>query len=160
MSLEKLFATNKKMEREGIFIDYGPNEDMPGDPPPSTRFKVARSGGSNVAYGKVLERITKPWKRALQNGQVSNERAKEMDREAFIETCLLGWDNVTLGGKVLDFSKENATVLFTALPDLYDDLRDQASSSALFREETRDADLGNSGTSLSTDSNKATSSEL
>jgi hypothetical protein len=75
MSLEKLFKTNKKMEREGILIDYGPNEDLPGDPPPSIRFRVARSGGSNVAYSKVLERITKPWKRALQNGQVSNERA-------------------------------------------------------------------------------------
>jgi hypothetical protein len=159
MSLEKLFKTNKKMEREGILIDYGPNEDLPGDPPPSIRFRVARSGGSNVAYSKVLERITKPWKRALQNGQVSNERAKEMDREAFIEACLLGWENVTLGGQVLEFSAANAKVLFETLPDMYDDLREQAGSSALFREETREADLGNSGTSLPTDSSKATSSE-
>lgn len=155
MSLHKLFKNDVNLEKNGIWIDYGPNDDLAGTPPPSQRFRVARSGGSNMAYNKALEHITKPFKRALQNGQVSNERAKLMDREAFLDTCLLGWENVTnADGQLIEFSKANAVALFDELPDLYDDIREQANNASLYREEVREADLGNSGTSLSTDLNK------
>ncbi len=148
MSLGKLFKTNAKAEREGVFFDYGPNEDLvpkDGGEAPTMRFRLARAGGANLGYVKALERITRPFKKAIQTDNLSNDRAKALDRQAFIEACLLGWENITLENEVLGFSKENAEKLFTALPELYDDLRSQAGNFALYRDEQREADLGNSG---------------
>lgn len=156
MSLAKLFKTNPAMERDGILVDYGPNEELPlvDGAHPQMRFKIARAGGANQAHNKAVERLIKPHKRTVQTGNLSNELAKSIDRAAWMETCLLGWENISLEGEVLDFSKENAERLFNALPDLYADLREQSNNMALFREEVLEADLGNSGRSLSTDSSK------
>lgn len=153
MNLHKLFKTDTDLEKNGVLIDYGPNDDLPGAPP--TRFRIARAGGSNLNYAKCLERLAKPHKRMIQHGQLSNELAKSIARTAFLETCLLGWENVTdADGKVLEYSLANAEELFKALPELYADLSEQSASSALYREDLLEADLGNSGKSLSTDSSK------
>lgn len=152
MSLSKLFKTDSNLERAGIFVDYGPNEELPGKP--AMRFKIARAGGANQAHNKAVERLIKPHKRAVQTGNLSNDLAKSIDRTAWLETCLLGWENISLDGEVLEFNKENAERLFTALPDLYADLREQSNNMSLFREEVLEADLGNSGRSLSTASSK------
>ena len=149
MSLSKLFKTNSNMEREGILVDYGPNDDLPevDGKRPTMQFRVARAGGANQAHNKAVERLIKPHKRAVQTGNLSNELAKTIDRTAWMETCLLGWSNITLNGQVLDFSKENADALFAELPDLYADLREQSNNASLFRDEVLEADLGNSGRS-------------
>lgn len=158
MSLHKLFKTDTGLEKKGVWIDYGPNEDMPADPDgkhPSTRFLIARAGGSNNAYNQVLEKLAKPHKRMIQHGQLSNDLAKTIARDAFLSACLLGWENVTnAAGEVLEFNKPNADALFDELPDLYSDLSEQAAQASIYREELREADLGNSGRSLSTDSSK------
>ena len=153
MSLSKMFKTDQKMEREGIFIDLGPNEDLPpGDDGkrPSMRFRIARAGGSNQEYNKALERLTRPHRRAIQAGHFSNEQAEALFREAFVNNVLLGWDNITDPKdptQLLPFSPEAANRLFTEMPDLLTFLREEASNAALFREELRDRDLGNSGRS-------------
>lgn len=156
MSLQKLFKTDTNLETAGIIVDYGPNEDLPEGPQgrPTMQFRVARAGGANQAHSKALTQLTKPHRRAIQLGQLSNELAKSIDRQAWLETCLLGWSNITLDGQLLEFSRENAERLFTALPDLYADLREQSNNMSLYREEMLEADLGNSGRSLSTDSPK------
>lgn len=158
MSLFKQFKTDNNLEKGGINVDYGPNADLPaaaGGEQPHIIFRVARSGGANVNYTKAMERLARPFKKAIQHGSLSNEQAKQMDRTAFLETCLLGWENVTgPDGAPLEFNRANAEMLFSSLPDLYDDLREQANNSSLYREELREADLGNSGRSLNTDSSK------
>lgn len=155
MSLSK-FKTSKKIEKDGVLVDYGPNEDMPGPPHPQMRFRVARSGGANVAHEKVLEQLTKPFKRLIQTGNLSNAQAKDIQREAFLRTCLLGWEGVSMPGSAepLKFSKENAEALFKEVPDILADLIEAAGNASLYREELLEADLGNSGGSLSTDSSR------
>lgn len=158
MSLHKLFKSNPQLERDGITIDLGPNEDLPADNEgkrPHIQFRIARAGGSNQNYNKTMERLTRPYRRAIQSGHFSNEQAETVFREAFISTVLLGWNNVTdEKGQVLPFSAENANKLFSAMPDLLNFLREEASNASLFREELRETDLGNSGRSLSTASSK------
>lgn len=158
MNLHQMFKTDPALERDGIIVDYGPNEQLPtgeDGESPSIKFRIARAGGNNLAYAKALERLTKPHRRLIQSGQLSNDLAKTISRAAFLDTCLLGWENVTdEAGNVLPFSRENAERLFNELPDLYTDLSEQAANASLFREELREADLGNSGRSLNTDSIK------
>lgn len=153
MNLYQLFKTNENLETDGILIEYG--ETPEGAP---VRIRIARAGGKNTAFTKALEKATRPHRKAIQTGSLSNEVADRLYKEVFADTVVLGWENVTgPDGEALEFSRENVLKLFNDLPDLFADLREQASNAALFREEVLEADLGNSGKSSATDSSKAPS---
>lgn len=139
--LHKQFKTSKKKEREGITIEYRDDENPDAVP---VRFVVARAGGANVAYNKVLDRETKPLRRAIAAGTVSASTLTKVTQKAFVEACLLGWENVPdeATGKPIPFSKEAATAYLEDLPDLLADLQAQASGAQLFLEDA-EADAGN-----------------
>lgn len=148
--LYNLFKTDENLETDGIFIEYGETDD--GKP---IRIKIARAGGSNKAFSKALEKATRPHRKAIQSGFLDNATADRLYKEVFAETVVLGWENVEgPDGKLLDFNRENVLKLFTDLPDLFQDLREQASNVSLFREEVMEKDLGNSGKSSATGSSK------
>jgi len=147
MSVYGIFKTNKDLENSGIWIEYG-------DDPP-IRFRIARAGGNNKAFAKLLDKLTRPVRKLLANNALSDEAATKIYQEAFIKTVLLGWENVTdEKGEPMACTFDNAMKLFDDLPDLFADLKDQASNMALFREEELDAVVGNSGRSSATDSSK------
>lgn len=149
-NLYKNFKTESNLETGGILVQYG--LDSKGQP---VRFKIARAGGANKAFTRQLERVTKPYRRQIQAGSLDNDLGDRLYRDVFVDTVLLGWENVEgPDGQPLPFNRENAIKLFTDLPDLFADLREQAGNIALFREVVLEEDLGNSGRSLSTDSNK------
>lgn len=150
MSLYKLFKTDQNLETDGIFIEYGTNSE--GKP---IRVKIARAGGSNKAFSKALEKATRPYRKAIQSGLLDNGTADRLYKDVFADTVILGWENVEgPDGKPLPFNRENVLKLFEDLPDLFTDLREQASNVALFREEVLEEDLGNSGKSSATASSK------
>lgn len=150
MSLYKLFKMDQDLETDGIFVEYGSTAE--GKP---IRLKIARAGGANKAFSKALEKATRPHRKAIQSGFLDNATADRIYRGVFVDTVLLGWENVEgPDGKPMTFNKENALQLFTDLPDLFADLREQASNVALYREEVAEADLGNSGRSSATGSSK------
>jgi len=135
MSLYDQFSTNKQAETVGIWIKY----DLE-DGKPSPRFLVARVGGSNIKFSKALAALMKPHQYAMQNGSLSIEKQNAIVLEAFCSTVLLNWENVvTQDGAELAFCKENAIGLFTDLPELYEDLKGQASSMALFKQQQLEA---------------------
>lgn len=141
MSLYNQFKTDKSLETEGVWIDYGNNSQ--GEP---IRFLVARAGGRNTAFNKALQKATKPYRRAIQNDAMDEDVADRVYREVFVETVLKGWEGVEdEDGVAMPFSRGNAVKLFTDLPDLYADLRQQAMSMAIFKDEELEGDLGNSG---------------
>lgn len=151
MSLYKLFKTNENLETDGIWLEYGQTEK--GEP---VRIKIARAGGHNVAFSKALEKATRPYKKAIQTGMLDNKTADKLYKEVFADTVVLDWINVEgPDGKPMEFKRENVLKLFEDLPDLFADLREQANNVALFREEVREVDLGNSGKSSTTGSSKA-----
>ena len=140
-NLYKQYRTDPNLETSGIFLNYGPNSK--GDP---MRIRIARAGGANKGFSKALERITRPHRRAIQTGTLSNDLSDSLMKGAFAETVILGWENIEgPEGEILDFNKENVIRVLDDLPDLYADLREQANNVALFRETILDDDLGNSG---------------
>jgi hypothetical protein len=151
MSLYKLFKTDENLETDGIWLEYGQNEK--GEP---IRIKIARAGGHNSAFLKALEKATRPYRKAIQTGMLDNKTADKLYKEVFADTVVLDWINVEgPDGQPMEFNRENVLKLFEDLPDLFADLREQANNVALFREEVREADLGNSGKSSSMGASKA-----
>lgn len=130
-SIYKKFETNKDRELKGITVEYH-DDDKPEEPP--AKFMIARAGGSNIEYAKMLDRETKPYRRSLAAGTVAVSTMQKISRKCFIHTCLIGWENVFgKDGAPIVFSKEEATKLFEDLPDLAEDLMTQSSNASLFR---------------------------
>lgn len=151
--LYKNYATNQDLEVQGIFFEAGEFEEN--GETKKIRFKLARSGGANKAFAKALERETRPYRSGGKiRSTLTNEKADAAYLKAFCSTVLLGWENVRdRNDQPIPFSPEAAERLMEELPDLYNDLKETASNSAIFREDVRETDLGNSGTSSDTASN-------
>ena len=137
MSLYKQFRTDKSVETAGVWLEYGEN-----DQKKPVRIRVARAGGANERYSKVLDRITKPVRRSIQAETLPPAQVRKLIIQAYAESIVLGWENVDLeasenGPEVKDapFTKENAVRLFTDLPDLFDDVQEQSRKAALFQQD-------------------------
>lgn len=139
MSLRNQFETNKSKESDGVAIVFGQNSD--GTNP---TFIISRMSRANQKYTKTLEAVTRPYRRQMDLGTLSNDIAEKLFLEVFVKTILKDWQNISLSdvtGNADDegyapFTIENATKLMTALPELYDDLQAQAKSAALFKDES------------------------
>ena len=151
MGLSRQFATDVSLETKGIVIDYG-----------TDRVKIARAGGANKKYEKLLEAKTKHLRRALIVGAIDNEESMAILREVFAETIVLGWEVNTgtevdpkwekgiepkdageKGDKLLPCNAKNYKKVFINLPDLFTDIQQQAQAGALYRREINGADSGN-----------------
>ena len=147
MSLFKQFKTDSKVEKEGILLDYGPNKDLPANADgshPVIMIRIARAGGANDAYNKRIEALSKKHRRKIQNDALEIAELREMTMHAVADTVILGWENVTdEDGNPMPFSRDNALKLFKQLPDLFNDVQEQAAKAALFRAHVREDDLGN-----------------
>ena len=155
MSLKSQFATNKSMEVSGIELDYG-----------NDRIRMARAGGANKKFARMLELKTKPFRRAIQAGAMDNDRSIAILAEVYAHTVILGWqvnkgtwdnpkweagidpsdagDAGEKGTKLLPVTPENIMKVLRYLPDMFIDLQQQAQSGALYREELNEASAGNS----------------
>ena len=139
MSLYKQFKTDKNVEKEGIVLNYGKNskgEDI--------EIRIARAGGANVQYAKLLEAKTKPYRRQIQNETLDNEVAEKITKEVYAKAVVMGWIGVEdENGKPLGFSSENCIKLFDDLPDLWVDIQQQSTKAALFRADILEQDAKN-----------------
>lgn len=139
MSLYKQFKTDKNVEKEGIVLNYGKNskgEDI--------EIRIARAGGANVQYAKLLEVKTKPYRRQIQNETLDNEVAEKITKEVYAKAVVMGWTGVEdENGKPLEFSSENCIKLFDDLPDLWMDIQQQSTKAALFRADILEQDAKN-----------------
>ena len=137
-SIYDKFATDKKAEQEGITLDYGDG----------LKIKIARAGGSNVKYEKLVQARLKKYERQRQLDLLEIDTLRPILREVYAEAVVLGWEGVTdREGNPLPFNKANAVKLFEDLPDLFEDIVVQAQKAALFRQHILEAEAGNSATS-------------
>lgn len=158
----KQFKTDESLEKTGIWIDYG-----------TFRVKCARSGGSNVRWQKILDKLTKPYKRQMEGGNLPEAKGQEILRVAFARSVILAWevavdkdgkaiedddqlpsDETTRKwkaglhspegeGKIVPFSEDNVCAAFKALGDLFADIRQQTGTAALYKEDILEAEAGN-----------------
>jgi hypothetical protein len=118
-----LFGTDKALEKEGIVLDYGPFQ-----------IRIARAGGANAKFARVMEVKLRPYRRALDAGTLDEEIAKRLIAEAYAEAVVLDWENVTdENGQSMDCTVPNIVKLFLDLPELFADVQSQATKAALFR---------------------------
>lgn len=140
MSLFKLFKTDEGIEKSGIVLQYGKTED--GRP---INIRIARAGGSNTRFTKLVEQKTKPYRRQIQNDLMDPKVGDELMMEVFAEVVVLGWENVEEeDGTPIPFNRENCISVFKRLPDLFKDVQEQATKSALFRASILETEAKNS----------------
>jgi len=133
-SIYDVFATDKGMERTGIELDYGK----------LGKIRIARAGGANNRFTKVLEQKTRPYRRQMDADTMDEDVANTLLIEAFAETVVLGWEGIKDRNKQpMPFTRENVIKLFTDLPELFTDVREQAMKAANFRELGVETDSGN-----------------
>lgn len=146
MSLTQTFKTDPKKEADGIKIEYPPNED--GSIP---SFIIRRTARSNKEYGKALERNMRPFQAQVRTKSLKEEKAGELLMISFVEGALVSWANIPLsdvtGVKTdtgfAEHNLENAKKLFTNIPDMLDDLQNQASDISLFRSDDQEENAKN-----------------
>lgn len=132
-SIYELFGSDESLETKGIWHDFGDYG----------RFLIARAGGSNKPYAKALERETRPLRRSLEAGAIDEERSRALLAKVFADTVVLGWEGVIgRDGEELPFDRDNCRKLLTDLPNLFEDIRTQATSWAQYRKQALEAEAG------------------
>jgi Zn-finger nucleic acid-binding protein len=130
-SIYELFKTDATLEAQGVWIDYGEYG----------KFLLARAGGANSRYTKVLEHKTQPYRHNLKS--IGNDILERILKETFIETLLLDWEIRDEKNKKIPFNQQNAMKIFDEMDDLYLDLREQANNLAIYRVKQLEDDAKN-----------------
>lgn len=133
-SIYDQWGTDEKVEQEGVLLDYGE----------AGSIRVRRAGGSNKAYQKRLEKFARKYRRQIELGVLSEEVANRELVQIFADTVVLGGEVIGKDGKKISLSnRQNVVKLFTELPDLFRDVRDQTGSIEAFRVLEREDDAKN-----------------
>lgn len=133
------FGSNHQLENDGVWYIAHTLDDGR-----EVKFLLARMGGSNKRYESAMEKVSRSVRRKAVNGTISSQQARKVNRKAFVDGCLLDWENVEdKDGNSIPFGKESALDLFDELPDLYDDLVDIAQGREAYAEEMIQEDAKN-----------------
>ena len=143
MSMYEAFGTDKDLEKTGIYLEYE-----------TFRIKVARAGGGNKRFAKMLEAHTRPYRRAMQTETLGNDRAMELLRLAYVDSVVIDWEvkqgdgwvqgiESPGGGDLLPFTRANVLETFKKLPDLFAEVQEQAGKATLYRQMVMEEDAGN-----------------
>lgn len=139
MELYRQYQTNKQLEKEGFLLELGTTQDGK-----IVAIRIARAGGANVAFSKLVEHKLKPYRRQIQHETADKEVIDRLMKEVYAKTVILGWENVNgKDGQPLEFTEANVVQLLEDLPDLWKDIVGMSDKTAAFREEIREADTGN-----------------
>lgn len=140
----QMFATDTAKEaQEGVVLNYSD----------AFWIRIARAGGSNDKYKRILLEKLKPFRRAIQTETMDEKVSARLLREAVAEGIVLEWGTGRHpegagfipgpDGEPMAFTLENILKVFEDLPDLFQDVYDNASKQVLFRAAEIEADGGN-----------------
>jgi hypothetical protein len=125
-----MFQTDAAVETAGIDLDYG-----------DFAIRIARAGGGNQKYIKLLGERMKPHRRKIENGTLDNAAAERLLAEVYADSVIVGWTHVTdADGKPMEFTRAACVKLLLDLPELFRDIQDQAGRVANFRKAEIEAD--------------------
>ena len=135
-----IFETDNDLETSGVRIVYGTNSK--GQP---IQVTIARAGGSNVAFNKAYERITKPYRHQMNVGKLPKELNDRLNRELYAEAVVRSMSGFEeRDGTSIDTStKEGVMAMFERLPNLFSDIINQSQSMETFKSTQMEADAGN-----------------
>lgn len=143
-SIFKQYATDKAAEKTGVWIDYG-----------DIKFLVSRAGGANSAFADAYKAKTRPHRYQLDKGTLAKADDDRIMAELYAESVIKSVEVMdeggnwikgvpTADGKVLPYSVTAVRELLLELPDMFVDLRAQATDLSKFLKQEEEADLKNS----------------
>lgn len=144
----EIFASNPKSEADGVWNDFG-----------DFKIRIARAGGANKRFVRVMEAKTKPYLRAIKTETLDPDIANRIFMECYAQCVITGWEcNTAKQGEEAKWEPvvevepgiyeafSDAAVLkaLVALPNLFEDIKNQAGGFASFKDEVRAVNAGNS----------------
>jgi hypothetical protein len=128
------FKNSEQHEKEGVWLDLGD----------AGRFKLARAGGSNKKFARLLSKTFRPYRRRLQTDTVENEEVQDLLIKTYAKTIVIAWEGVTdEDGNEMQFTVENCIKLFKDLPDLFSEIHEAATEAEMFRAQISEDDTKN-----------------
>lgn len=142
-SLKSLYGTNPQLERDGVWIENFPTTGM--------RIKLARAGTTNPRFRTILERLTKPHRRAIVNETIDPELSQDLMMQVYAQAVIVGWEGIPVPVELhsaqeecVPYSPEAALRLLRSYPDLYNDIQELAGKLTTFQQTVREDAAGNS----------------
>jgi len=127
--VKKLFGTDTKKEQDGVWYDIAEG----------LRMRIARIGNPN--YQKRFQALSKPYRRAIRRGTLSDEIAEKLLIQCMSETIVLDWEGLEDEGKLVPYSKDAVVAILTKYPELRGYINDIANELEGFQEDlTEEAD--------------------
>jgi len=138
------FKTDANHETDGVWFEYG-----------EFRYRLARAGGANKKFAKTMERLSRPHRRQIERGVMDDAAGRRLLRQVFIQSVILAWevrdgddwkpgietsDGEFIPGKP---SAEVLDKLLEDLPDLFQQIHDDASDMRVYLEHIAEQDAGN-----------------
>jgi len=136
------FLTNKAEEEKGKWHEFG-----------AVRIRIARAGGGNKRFSKLLEAKTRPYQRAIKTETMDNAVAERIMREVFAETIVTGWQTkvndkwedvvLFLDGTTAPTTPQAVVRAFEDIPELFIEVQDIAGKVSAFRDAQIEGNSGN-----------------
>lgn len=142
MSLRKSYSVDESKVENGVAFELPMNDD--GTTP--TLF-VSRMSTSNQKYRKIAEKEMRPFRRQIELGTMDGDKMMPVTIRIFCKALMTGWSNILLSDVTgvetdegyAEFTVDNAITLFTALPELFEEVAGFAGNMANFRADELDA---------------------
>jgi hypothetical protein len=146
-SLYQTFSTDENLEQSGILLSYG-----------DIRIRIARAGGRNHRFRKLLQTRLKPYRRQMDTDTMAEETSEQILLGVYAETVILGWETRVVAddgtetwepwiegrdGERLDFTRDNCIRVLGDLPELFRDIRSMADKATNFKQEEEEEDVKN-----------------
>lgn len=126
------FKTDSTKEEEGVWVDYESG----------FRVKIARIG--NPKFKEFMLKKSKPHMRKLQSGNIDNDLADGLMKEAIARTILVDWEGLLDDqDQPIPFSQETALDLMKESNDFYQEIFQMANERELFQIEDLEGAKGN-----------------
>ena len=148
-SMYAQLQTDPALETKGVEIDYG-----------SFRVTLARAGGANKKYEKILNIKSKPHLRAMKTENMDNEVAIGIMRDVYADSIILHWEAKNAKGewevgieakpkkvggpvKLVPFNHDNVVQAMVDLPELLTWFKEDAEKLALYLVQHQEEDVKN-----------------
>lgn len=131
MDIKKTYGTSAALETEGVWVNLGGK----------ARVKVARVG--HPENRKLIQRLMKPHRVLLRNGNLPDDIMEKITIEAMAATVLLDWEGIEEDGKAVPYTRENVTRLLADYKDFRDQIAEFATNIATFQAEQEEAAVKN-----------------
>jgi hypothetical protein len=117
------YKSDRDAEKEGIWFVY----------PNGIKFLMARAGGSNNRYKRMLSKALRPHRRVIDQGRMDPDLSDELLRRVYANTVLLDWEGIKdEKGKSIPYTPQAGEEFFAAIPELFSELIDRATEAQNF----------------------------